>query len=219
MSEALTDFKKIIRESKLAHVVIKYYHPCDDPIDGYMEGSEKVEKLTKRTLYMTCKDALANAKRYGETPKPPQTIEDCIKLFEAEWESEWGFAKVIARKSHKKEQAERQFRRMQDAAASFASKYKVKPGTLEFLKALRKAVRQVKSRRDSWNDGETRAEQWAAHMYGGSSEAYFDDLNYENGRFSEQLTGLRELWDYCEGAFPLLMVRYRERLLHKKKGV
>lgn len=99
---------------------------------------------------------------------------------------------------------------MELAARAFAASCGQAVGTWRFLRELKRAVCGNRRRRKVWNGGEVRMEEWAAHRHAGSG-AYFDDLNYVNGRFHEEREQLREVWRYVQRQFPLTVLRYRER--------
>jgi hypothetical protein len=151
-------------------------------------------------------DALTNANSVGEWLKDHYDQQGWVHVIS-----------VLTPKQAKKKAIEDRRQALEQAAGEFAAKHHVKPGTFDFIRAVKKAIRRVERERDTWNDGETRMEQWAAHMYCGSREAYFDDLNFENGRYASRLDNLRGILEWLDEACPLLMASYRERKLSRKK--
>lgn len=106
---------------------------------------------------------------------------------------------------------EQRRRELEGAAKAFAARKKLRMDTFEFIRAVEEELARVSYRRERWNDGETRMEEWAAHMYsGGGRESYFDDLNYENGRFADESDALRGILDWLTVECPLLMCKYEE---------
>ena len=105
-----------------------------------------------------------------------------------------------------KEKQDRRRKELETTAANFAAQCGHKVGTREYVLAARKAIRGVRYERDRWNDGETRMEQWAACRFAGvGSDVYFDDLNFENGRYGNRLDRLGDVLDWLEEVCPLLM--------------
>ena len=106
----------------------------------------------------------------------------------------------------KKEQQESRRKKLEATASNFAAQCGHKVGTREYVLAARKAIQAVRYKRQRWNDGETRMEQAAAcHFSGGGHATYFDDLNFENGRFDNKLDCLSGVLEWLEEVCPLLM--------------
>ena len=105
-----------------------------------------------------------------------------------------------------KEKQDRRRKELETTAANFAAQCGHKVGTREYVLAAYRAIDGVRYERERWNDGETRMEQWAACRYAGvGSEVYFDDLNFENGRYGNRLDRLGDVLDWLEEVCPLLM--------------
>ena len=119
------------------------------------------------------------------------------------------------KQKRKREQEETRIK-LEASAAMFASSHNVKPNSIAFIKAVKKEIKRLSRGRDHWNNPEVRMEEWAAHMYNGTRECYFDDLNFENGRFDSDIRSLRAILEWLETACPLLMAKYKEARLAKK---
>lgn len=105
-----------------------------------------------------------------------------------------------------KEEQDRRRKSLEQTAAQFAYQCGHKVGTREYILAAYRAIDGVRYERERWNDGETRMEEWAACRYAGvGSDVYFDDLNFENGRYASRLNRLGEVLDWLEEVCPLLM--------------
>lgn len=111
-------------------------------------------------------------------------------------------------KEHEREQKRLE---LESTAKELAAKFQVKLSSLEFIEKLNDAIRGVEYGREDWNNPERRAEEWAACQYsGGGSEVYFDDLNFENGRFSERMDEYLDILEWLQDECPLLMCKYEE---------
>lgn len=211
----------ILKEAKVKLITVRTkYREYDD-----IEGTEYPERtdyrpLKKRELYNGCIDALMD--KDGRESPIPSSLEEMINLYTKHHDTQWGTVRVISAKEAKKEQDEIQYQKIEQSAQQFADSCGLKLGTKEFIKALAKAVKRVRSQREHWNNPERRMEEWAAHQFsGGGSETYFDDLNFENGRYEDILFSLEEVWQFLERKFPIMMLRYKEskaRRVERKKG-
>lgn len=120
-----------------------------------------------------------------------------------------GVGELMTVEEMKKEEVERRRKSLESTAAMFARQCGHKVGTREFVIAAHEALRDVQHRRERWNDGETRMEQWAACRFAGvGADVYYDDLNFENGRFNAQSEKLQEVLDWLEEVCPLLMRQF-----------
>jgi hypothetical protein len=202
---------------KLGLVVLKVSYGYYDDIhgEGY-DGGESYEPLKKSELLNACIEFFTG--RYASLRPIPKTVEDMVAIYQEENDSEWGCCRVVTRQQAKKEKAEAEYKRIEEAAQHFAASCGHKLGTVAFIKALRKAVFNVRAEPEQWNSAERRMEEWAACRYAGvGTEVYFDDLNFENGRYSERLASLRDVWDYLHRKCPIMMLRFREARARKKR--
>jgi hypothetical protein len=75
---------------------------------------------------------------------------------------------------------------------------------------------KIRGEQEHWNNPEVRAEQWAACMYSGAGrDVYFDDLNFENGRYEGRRDTIHDVMDWLGENCPLLMAQYRESQLEE----
>ena len=125
-----------------------------------------------------------------------------------------GVGPLMTVKDVEKEKQDRRRKELETTAANFAAQCGHKVGTREYVLAARKAIRGVRHERDRWNDGETRMEEWAACRYAGvGSEVYFDDLNFENGRYGNRLDRLDDVLNWLEEVCPLLMRQMEQEMV------
>lgn len=105
---------------------------------------------------------------------------------------------------------------LESTAKELAAKFKVKLSSLEFIEKLHEAIDGVRDDQEQWNNPERRAEEWAACMYsGGGSDVYYDDLNFENGRYNDRINDYYDILDWLREECPLLMCKYEEMKLKK----
>ena len=106
----------------------------------------------------------------------------------------------------KAKQLEDRRKELEHTAAAFAAQCGHKVGTREYVLAAYRALEDVQYEHERWNDGETRMEQWAACRFAGvGSDVYYDDLNFENGRYANRMDKLQDVLDWLEEVCPLLM--------------
>lgn len=143
------------------------------------------------------------------------SFEDLVDVYKDFLDSDWGRClHVLPIDEHKKVVAEHRRKELEQYAGAFASESGYKVGTFEFIRAIEQALGRIRHKRERWNDSETRMEEWAAHRYAGNSaETYYDDLNFENGRFASATDHLREIMEWLETECPLLMAKYEEMKL------
>jgi len=87
----------------------------------------------------------------------------------------------------------------------------------EFIDVIERELNGIDYEQERWNDGEIRAEQWAAHMHMGSRDAYFDDLNFENGRYENRRDKLVGILEWISLNCPLLWAQHEERKLSEER--
>lgn len=117
-----------------------------------------------------------------------------------------GVGELMTVEEMEKEKIDRRRKELEHTAAAFAAQCGHKVGTREYVLAAYEALEDVRYERERWNDGETRMEQWAACRFAGvGSDVYYDDLNFENGRYDNHMGKLRDVLDWLEEVCPLLM--------------
>jgi hypothetical protein len=202
---------------KLDTIVCETWYPDYDDREGVeYAGGQKYTRLTKKQLLSTVVEGLSG--RWGKDATVPTTVEEMKEIFLNENEHDYGHVRLMSVKDMKKEKADAEYARIERAAQAFAGRCKAKLGTMAFLAALDREVNKLAHRRERWNDGETRMEEWAACMYSGAgSETYFDDLNYVNGQMDSEAASLEDVYAYIERKFPILFMRYQERKARKAK--
>lgn len=139
--------------------------------------------------------------------KEVQNLHDVSSMFrDVNDHDDGGVGELMTVEEMNKESIDRRRKELEYTAASFANQCGYKVGTREYVLAARRAIEDVRYERDRWNDGETRMEEWAACRFAGvGSDVYFDDLNFENGRYDARLSKLQDVLDWLEEVCPLLM--------------
>lgn len=143
-----------------------------------------------------------------------ESLNDVSEMFqEFHCGDDHGVGSLMTVAEMEQEEKDRRRKSLEQTAADFAAQCGHKVGTREYVLAARRAIEDVRYERDRWNDGETRMEQWAACRYAGvGSDVYFDDLNFENGRYASRLNRLGEVLDWLEEVCPLLMRQIEQEM-------
>lgn len=144
-----------------------------------------------------------------------ESLSDVSEMFqEFHCGDDHGVGPLMTVEEMEKEEQDRRRKSLEQTAADFAAQCGHKVGTREYVLAARRAIEDVRYERDRWNDSETRMEQWAACRYAGvGSDVYFDDLNFENGRYASRLNRLGEVLDWLEEVCPLLMRQMEQEMI------
>jgi hypothetical protein len=199
----------IVENATLDHVLVTHYHPYEDHETGdRFPPHTTYKKIGKKSLIRGVVEFLLN--NHPNLPKTLGEVLSCYRDNESGDESDC-VCNILTTAEAKKERFEKRFREMEKAANQFAAGCKYKLGTIGFLRELERAIGRAEDQKERWNNSEVRHEEWAACRYAGvSSDVYFDDLNFENGRYSDRIATLEEVWKFIEQKFPLLMMRYQE---------
>lgn len=121
---------------------------------------------------------------------------------------------LMTEEDHLKAETEERRKRLEKSASEFASRNGVTFGTMEFVHEVQRHINHIRDQRSSWNSGEARMERFGACMVSGAgSDVFFDDNNFENGRFSGRECDLEEIFEWLRDQCPLLMAQYQEELL------
>lgn len=112
------------------------------------------------------------------------------------------------------QQKDAERKRMEGLAGEVARKHGVSVDSLAFIAAVEEEIAGVEDRRGAWDSGEARAERMAAcTMALGSArgaEVYYDDNNFEGGRFSDRLGTLHGILEWLAAECPLLWAKHQE---------
>ncbi len=210
-----------------------YWYPDEDYRDGYSHdgGSkwchttlrkvlEEMAEYEDRVYYKYTNSKGQECSDWRRETKVTdfsglQSLSDVSNMFCETNESDCGHTSGLHTVAEaEKEKQDRRRKELEATAANFAAQCGHKVGTREYVLAARKAIRGVRHERDRWNDGETRMEQWAACRYAGvGSEVYFDDLNFENGRYGNRLDRLGDVLNWLEEVCPLLMRQMEQEMV------
>ena len=206
---------------------MEYWHGSDDRYDdnSYDAGSRWCETTLREILedmVIYQKEILVKTpptERYPNGNFYYQRRDAVLDMSEINWlgdvssmfcdmrEGDYGGVWCLCTAAEAKaKQLEDRRKELEHTAAAFAAQCGHKVGTREYVLAAYEALEDVRYERERWNDGETRMEQWAACRFAGvGSDVYFDDLNFENGRYANRMDKLRDVLDWLEEVCPLLM--------------
>lgn len=123
----------------------------------------------------------------------------CVQLEKLETQEEYD-----TRKTEEKRKS------LETSAAVIARKHNCSCNSIQFLQALEEEIAHNRDEKELWNNPEVRMEEWAAHRHSGSSEGYFDDLNYVNGRISSDYRRLLEVREWVSQNCPLLWAKWED---------
>lgn len=144
-----------------------------------------------------------------------ESLSDVSEMFQdTHCGDDHGVGPLMTIEDMEKDKKDRRRKNLEHTAAEFARQCGHKVGSREYVIAAQNAINDVHYEQNRWNDDETRMEQWAACRFAGvGSDVYFDDLNFENGRYNARLDKLREVLDYLEEVCPLLMREMEENFV------
>ena len=178
--------------------------------DGY---EERGGPYTNRTTLLAVLEEI-DCERYLELEDVLDWATLRSTYYEA-CESEWGrLDQLLTNEESDSYEREEKRKAMESFAGQFAHSHNVGVNSMEFIHAIHVELGRVRDQQEHWNSGEARMERMGACIaelgsaYG--SEIFFDDNNFENGRFGEHTTTLSDLLDWLGEACPLLMAQYAE---------
>jgi preprotein translocase subunit SecE len=211
-------FYKSFRKEAKKIWVIQTGEYGDEP-DQHSVSTTKLtfDELVSRLCGLMEED-YRRAKRRGYDPAEVPTTWKEVGTYLSESTGEWStliFFDTL--KKFNQYEADKRRQELEEAAKSLASKYKVKVGSFEFIKAVRKEMRELDRQRESWNNPEARAERYAECSLMGIRDIFFEDNDFENGRFDTRGDTIDGIWEWLESSCPLLIAQYRERRLARKR--
>ena len=106
----------------------------------------------------------------------------------------------------KKAEAERQ--NLESAAANFARKHKTGGVNVLFIQKVYEELENQKGKQSDWNSGERRAERYATCAASGCRDSFWEDNDYENGKFDAAQDKLYDILNYIQEHLPLLWAKY-----------
>lgn len=192
--------KEILKNKK--YVIVKLVYESYDHQFGWSPGYENVFPWS----FQQWAKQIAHAEECKELPKNEK---EAIKWGTPQ-SDEFCSYRIISKKNWKEFRANEKLSRMETAAQKFPAKYKCKYkiGSLRFLRAVRAEIKNLKCKYKSWNSIERRMEEYADNM----CYSYWD----ENDCFKSEYRNLKDVWNYCEIKFPLMVTKYKEILQRKK---
>lgn len=172
--------------------------------DGIRKSLDKttVRKVLDEILDIATSGDIAKIKTIHELGEWYENLFDYDPMTFFGTEKDW---------EHRK--AEKERKEIESFASTIAKENNIKTNSLEFLNVVDNLLKNVSYEKERWNDGETRMEEWAAHMYAGSRDAYFDDLNFENSRYASRQDKLENILNWVSENCPLLWAKYEESKL------
>lgn len=201
--------KRLSLSADLEMVAVFYDH--GDDIEG-TGPSESARTLTLEAILIDLQeDRWATDDQFDEV----ESIGDVSSMYRDMNDHDWGGCSFIGTvEDYEKRQQEERRAELETAAAVFAQSHNVRSGSMEFIAAVEAEIERVRDQQEEWNNPERRMEEWAACQHtGGGSEVYFDDLNFENGRYASRRESLFGIMEWLEQNCPLLMAKYRETKL------
>ena len=204
---------KLLVPENAKYVVQVFYFP-DEPGD---EGSVKVEKLGPKGLVNR---AVSAYREDGAGEEPPKDLSGVLGWVSAHYEGDgtWCSARLATLKDYRKAEEERERSACERLAAEIVSKYKVKPNSLAFIAAVHKHYDRIAdAERHFREDGESRMERWGRASMNGNSEGFWSDQDYSSSLEHAARDKKERLLRYCQKYLPLLMARWEERKLRRKK--
>lgn len=205
-----------IRSRLQATPLVVVVHDVDDNNQGLIH--------TESVNFAEIWAAFTRPSRYGrfksENAKAILSKPDPVKEFLSRASNEFDYpTEYLTRRDYEERKREEERKRLEHAASDIAARHRVQPGTMEFLAAVEAEIQAADDAHSAWNDPETRMEHWAACMYSGAGrDAYFDDLNFENGRMESRADLAASVLEWCRKATPLLYAQYCEQMARQGNG-
>lgn len=113
------------------------------------------------------------------------------------------------------QQKDAQRKRMEGLAGEVARQHGISVDSLAFIAAVEEEIAAVEDRREAWDSGEARMERMGACVMSlGSArgaEVYYDDNDFEGGRFSNRLSTLHGILEWLASECPLLWAKHQEQ--------
>lgn len=123
---------------------------------------------------------------------------------------------MMTQDEYREQENERLRYSLEKGASQLAKEFGHSVGTFGFIKGLEALIEGVEAQQEQWNSGERRMEEWAGCVAAGCSNSYFDDLNFENGRYAARIDRYYEMMEWLREECPLLMCKWEEMKLEKE---
>ena len=209
--------QKVIRAIGGNHEIFTEFADTDP--DSY--GRRHVSRTSVRNVM--CE--LLDSRWYRDRPRELAKIKNVKELGEF-YGGEFDYDPLIffgTAEERKRRDAEKRRKELEGLASQIAHEYNVGINTLEFLSVVEKQIANIGYEQEQWNNPEIRMEQAAAcyHALGSArgQEVYFDDLNFENGRYNSYRDDLEGILEWIGENCPLLWAQHEERKLAQQAEV
>lgn len=183
-------------------------------IDYDYESDIAHKVVERKTIRETCNDLSLNRwYKIGELSESVYNLEDLRKLYCHLDDSGCNLAFFGTEEEYDKEESERKRKELDVAAKKFAATSKTAIGTFDFIRRLEEEIELVRRDQEIFNSGECRMERYADYSYAGSASSFWEDNDFENGRYSGHIENLESIMEWLRGECPLLMAKYEEKKL------
>lgn len=119
-----------------------------------------------------------------------------------------GYSTLLIKQEYEEKIREETRKNLENFAASFAAKHKTNGVNLMFLNLLQEEIERIESDMKTFNDPEAKLERMG--RCGSNREAFYDDNDYENGKYDAKVDALVNIQQYVRENLPLLWARYQE---------
>lgn len=109
---------------------------------------------------------------------------------------------------YKEQAAEKTRQSLETDAASFARKHQTGGVNTLFIQKLLEEMQSIQQQQSDWNSAERRMERHAICASSGCRDSFWEDNDYENGKFDTRQDRLQKLFDYIQEHLPLLWAKY-----------
>lgn len=119
-----------------------------------------------------------------------------------------GYSVLFIKQEYEEKIREETRKTLEGSAASFSAKHKTGGINVLFLTILQEEIDNIESSRESFNDPEAKMERLG--RCGSNRSSFYDDQEYENGRYDAKVDALVNIQQWVKDNLPLLWARYQE---------
>jgi hypothetical protein len=101
-------------------------------------------------------------------------------------------------------------RRIESEARSVAENHNTEIDSITFIQAVKDEIRTIADQRSVWDSGECRAERYGACLSEGCTNTFYEDNDFEGGRFESRISNLHDILDWLARYCPLLWAQWEE---------
>jgi len=180
------------------------FDPNYEPIYEIGECDDEGDPVTNQA-YTT---AMARGLKAYEAGTHGSIVNDVIS-----WINEGDDGYVQTLEKYQTNIAECTRQKMESVATKYARKWNVTAGSLTFVQELNAQRNIINDKLERFNNEENRAERWAAHTYYGNTHEFFNNEEYDTGKYYEVLNELDLIETWLYQNCPLLMACVEEQQL------